>query len=100
MEFKGTKGEWKTENIKGYPRCTDQPKITVNGCLVSQLGGGDCEEVEANAKLIAAAPLLLKELISIAEACKGNVKHSTGVDKQVYTEIYQTAEKAIEKALK
>ncbi len=48
-----TKGKWECEDIKGYPRFNDLPKIKVNGNLIAEMGGGELSIVESNAKLIA-----------------------------------------------
>lgn len=73
METKHTKGEWK--HLK-------QP-ITNNGfyiqsselIFIGEVGGGEgCKiyEIEANAKLIAAAPELLDALMEIVNAADGD----------------------------
>ena len=94
MRFNGTKGEWERN---GYPReCVTSYEGEI--CLVNP-NMGEVEHV-ANCKLIAAAPDLLKELIEIMEACKGNAKESSGLHKKAYTEIYEAAKVVINKALK
>jgi hypothetical protein len=73
-EFKGTKGKWKAENLKGYPRFSDKPKVVnEDGRLIAEMGGGDITRVEANAKLIAAAPELLEALQSLIDPLTGMV---------------------------
>jgi hypothetical protein len=59
MEFKGTKGEWSVEKELGYD-CD----VIYKGGEICWLGLSDVidEEKVANAKLIAAAPELLKAL--------------------------------------
>ena len=61
MEFKGTKGEWFPVEYAGYINIQSGEYYSENDNIL------DCEsfpreEVEANAKLIAAAPELLKQL--------------------------------------
>ena len=72
-EFKGTKGEWKLHNIKGYPRIDSLPEIRVGGSLIAKTGGGELDMVEANAQLIAAAPDLLAVCIHAREMCQDRV---------------------------
>ena len=59
MEFKGTKGKWYThispQNNKAYIGANDKYYVA------EIIGNGrEMEEIEANAKLIAAAPILLE----------------------------------------
>jgi len=63
MEFKGTKGDWKIG--EDYHELTEIPLNTLNDNIVVVDNGGqkiEREERQANAKLIAAAPELLKAL--------------------------------------
>ena len=64
MEFKGTKGEWKVEQETGYD-CD----VVYEGGEICWLGLSDAshKEQKANAKLIAAAPELLKALIFLKQ---------------------------------
>ena len=71
MEFKGTKGEWK---ITG----TGENRIMINGSSIDvwwNLSSSDVleDEGKANAKLIAAAPDLLKACIHALEMCEDRV---------------------------
>tara|TARA_R110002020_G_scaffold420639_1_gene629781 strand:+ start:61 stop:363 length:303 start_codon:yes stop_codon:yes gene_type:complete len=100
MEFKGTKGEWIIAKRSTVVVMCGERSVANTGGFQDSNEIETQNENEANAKLIAAAPLLLAELISIMESCKGNAKHSIGLNNKAYTEIYQSAEKAIEKALK
>lgn len=97
MEFKGTKGEWKAEKIDGYDY-----DIVCDGQEICWTGWSDIEGVELqnNAKLIAAAPELLRELIDTYNCCMENFETAKGIDKDVYKEIADGARKAINKALK
>jgi hypothetical protein len=71
MEFKGTKGEWK---ITG----TREQRTMINGSSIDvwwNLTSSDVleDEGKANAKLIAAAPDLLKACIHALEMCEDRV---------------------------
>ena len=71
MEFKGTKGEWK---ITG----TSEQRTMINGSSIDvwwNLSSSNVSEDEgkANAKLIAAAPDLLKACIHALEMCEDRV---------------------------
>jgi hypothetical protein len=71
MEFKGTKGEWK---ITG----TEEQRTMINGSSIDvwwNLTSSDVleDEGKANAKLIAAAPDLLKACIHALEMCEDRV---------------------------
>lgn len=71
MEFKGTGGKWKVnpthnENEHGAQMInidTDEYYSIISVYYAPE--GNDMEEAEANAKLIASAPLLLQKLIDI-----------------------------------
>ena len=53
---KRTQGQWFAKNLKGYPRMGDPPLIvSKDGSLLATLGGGDVEEIEANAEMICKA---------------------------------------------
>jgi hypothetical protein len=69
MEFKGTKGEWK---ITG----TREQRTMINGSGIDvwwNLSDVSEDEGKANAKLIAAAPDLLKACIHALEMCEDRV---------------------------
>ena len=71
MEFKGTKGKW---SITG----TGEQRTMINGSSIDvwwNLPSSDASEDEgkANAKLIAAAPDLLKACIHALEMCEDRV---------------------------
>ena len=100
-EFKGTKGVWEIEETRGY-HCDD------NGIKINPIGfsfnewdfDGDSDEIEENAKLIAAAPELLKALQKITE-----MNYQTAADqygdrnKAKSWSCVTVAEAAIKKAL-
>lgn len=51
-----TPGTWTAQNILGHTRSGDCPKVVgPDGEVIVQLGGGELDEVEANAELIADA---------------------------------------------
>jgi len=91
LKFKGTKGPWVASNNSVY---WDIKKKGSMQCLASTQAnehlGIDEKVEEANAKLIAAAPELLKALQWICEELK---------DKMSVHSLIRT-QKAIEKALK
>ena len=93
-DFKGTREDWSVHEYENQG---------VKGIEIQFGNDGECITDHVynihDAKLIAAAPELLTELISIMEACKGNAKVAEGLDKKAYTEIYEAAEQAIKKAL-
>ena len=94
MEFKGTKGEWK---ITG----TSEQRTMINGSSIDvwwNLSSSNVSEDEgkANAKLIAAAPDLLKALQVILKH-KNAINHYID-DNELYTAI-EESEQAINKAL-
>tara|TARA_R110000851_G_scaffold326954_1_gene496039 strand:+ start:40 stop:324 length:285 start_codon:yes stop_codon:yes gene_type:complete len=89
LQFKGTQGEWKFEKKLGYD------------CDVIHKGGEICwlglsnvsdEEQEANAKLIAVAPELLKALIKSVNSMKL-------ADEAEFRDEIKQATEAINKAL-
>ena len=91
MEFKGTKGEWKVEQETGYD-CD----VVYEGGEICWLGLSDAshKEQKANAKLIAAAPELLKELQKIKLDIDLGV-----ISVRKSSPIYQGIVRAINKAL-
>ena len=92
MKYRNVK--WETENIKGFPRMGDLPKVTENGALIAQLGGGELSQVEANAKLIASAPQMIDALIRINKAIDDMELNDR------FGHAQQYVREAIEKALK
>ena len=99
MEFKGTKGEWKviestvyclhqTSWRKGEPVMSNRFWASVQSCPTLKESK---EEVEANAKLIAAAPELLEALQFIID---------NGEKKLLSLRTQELINKAINKALK
>lgn len=103
-EFKGTKGEWKAERNNAFWEVKtevqqDSGRLAVNVFHFNKYSNTDDEKAEANAKLIAAAPELLKalqELLSedrVKTAARDSGENSTLNDK------IRQAEKLINKAL-
>ena len=94
MEFKGTKGEWYVIGSEPEEISTDKKSI----CLVSiqDYFNKDIEQ-RANAKLIAAAPDLLEELVTLLS----NIDEmgNTGEDMMELRNYLSDARKAINKAL-
>lgn len=61
--------KWKAENILGYPRMGNVPKIIdENGDLIARIAGGDLKNAEDNALLLASAPEMLEYLKRIVDA--------------------------------
>lgn len=89
MEFKGTKGEWKAEG-------TREIVIHSEGNQIAFMSVQN-KDTEANAKLIAAAPDMLKiaqEVVFLFD------KNKNFPDGTLENKILQEAKAAIEKALK
>ena len=111
MEFKGTKGEWRVKHdtthieceneiisLGGYLRKYDDTRLDGESWLsMRRRTEQDRKDIEdeqaANAKLIAAAPELLKEAINILSKLQSETEPVNGLD-QI------NLEKAINKALK
>lgn len=98
MEFKGTKEKWKYEGGDNHSIdiiLDDESTININR-QSRYTGEYICtrEQMEANAKLIAAAPELLEAL----QECYVAMRHERELNPQM-EKAYYTAEKAIEKAL-
>jgi len=96
-EFKGTSGEWEVRNMKGI-----YPKVVCNGFNQGHLSISSTtsdKENEANAKLIAAAPELLKHAQWLMESMKAIQKHNPDcvINRDEIRMV--NMEKAIEKAL-
>ena len=69
MEFKGTKGEWKTglfPNLNHPHRTVLTKEGSLEICTINL----DTAEVRANARLIASAPDLLEACIHALEMCE------------------------------
>lgn len=105
MEFKGTKGEWVIDNDKSDCR------ISINFGAIDVWYSDAASEVkeaeaEANAKLIAAAPELLKEHITDLEHLKSwreKLIDAGLADDILFNEhedMIEAKEKVINKALK
>jgi hypothetical protein len=101
-KFKGTQGEWGCSEIMNFSG-TLVSYINTNKKEIAQLRGcetGQEDEAMANAKLIAAAPELLKALQMVTKAFDNKLIDSTlGNDFNVGGLLY-TIEAAINKALK
>lgn len=72
MEFKGTKGEWYTEEYQDNKYNQAAIKINSNGGVESFItvwSGHDeiCEQTKSDAQLISCAPEMLEMLIGIAD---------------------------------
>ena len=104
-EFKGTKGEWKVKDDFREPSILNE-----DNCVIFTHNNNCSDEDEdfiqyyshnkmmANAKLIAAAPELLEELITLLS----NIDEmgNTGEDMRELRTYLSDARKAINKALK
>jgi hypothetical protein len=99
MEFKGTKGEWATTINKYTP--TIYTGTTLMGTIADVYGLP--KQKQHNAKLIAAAPELLKALQVFVdfpkEDLEGWIDEGTPVTMTVQSEDLYKALKAINKAL-
>jgi hypothetical protein len=90
MEFKGTKGEWYVVGSEPAEIATDKKSICFVG--IQDYFNKDIEQ-RANAKLIAAAPELLKALIKSVESMEI-------ADEVEFIDEIKQAKIAINKALK
>lgn len=99
LEFKGTKGKWVTrisgykdyccvESVENNKKVNDVWWVTVNENLPDEF-----EKQKANAKLIAAAPDLLKSSIKMSKAISNGDQH-------LLSEANLELKTAINKALK
>ena len=82
MEFKGTKGEWKTglfPNLNHPHRTVLTKEGSLEICTINL----DTAEVRANAKLIAASPDLLKACIEFLKKCDNGTARSVKSYKQM-----------------
>lgn len=99
MEFKGTKGEWtafKSKKSNGFVY-VDSEETSFGGVATCYNG---LDNAIQNAKLIAAAPELLKALSDIVNNIDGWLetnKPASALESQI---LHKNAKKAIEKALK
>lgn len=66
METKHTKGKWILDCYNTIVNENKEP-IYFTGLYVTECG---TEEVQANTKLVAAAPLMLEALIAMYDSCK------------------------------
>jgi len=95
LEFKGTKGEWHISDYDlGCVKFSDSD-FNNKDCDLYKHQYNNIEEMQANAKLIASAPDLLKAL----ELMVNNFKEFQSLSGAKNQAILK-AEKAIEKALK
>ena len=90
MEAKHTPGPWKAVTYSG---AFDQPLITSDYGTIGRLHSFDNRQHEANARLIAAAPEMLKAL-------RGVIHHNDGVKDQYKASpsLIDQVENAIKKA--
>ena len=88
METKFTKGKWHPVNYAGY-WCIQTENYYNKQDLLDE---NKCSEAEANAKLIAAAPELLENLIRIIDRIEENDYQNS------FPSAYERAKKAIKKA--
>ena len=87
MEAKFTKGKWRINpEIQFNEWGTRETFIECDGKHIATVYGDD-EEVEANARLIAAAPMMYEALAKIKSMCDGN--------KDLENSIWHTANKAL-----
>lgn len=95
--FKGTEGEWKIESSE-VVRHASTTSISPYWKQISSFVNNGTEEAKANAKLIAAAPDLLRELICLI----GNIEElgTTEEDMRYLKTYLKDGKKAIEKTLK
>lgn len=93
MEFKGTKGEWKLHGYRHGQVIFSINKRGIKDCDLYEFQYENSDELEANAKLIAAAPDLL-------EALQGIQSHWDSGNFSRKKELRIAMDKAIEKALK
>jgi hypothetical protein len=98
MEAKYTKGEWKVAN-HGVSRLhiavnPENPIETTSIC--SLYGSGREEEIQANAKLISAAPDMFNILEKLIRANKNLAKYNP--DTFISPEVWREAESILKKA--
>lgn len=98
--LKISKGEWLINQIKGYPRFDQLPKITLNGGLIAQLGGGELEEVENNAILIADAGNTAQECDMLPSQLLKQRDYLLDNMVIIYLSLQVKANEGIEEALK
>lgn len=100
MEFKGTKGEWIVSQDQKEMVLTDYGAYRPNSMLKYTVAK---EELFANAKLIAAAPDLLKKLIEsneiIEKMLENNIGRGRVLGRTYLLKKFEENKKAIEKAL-
>ncbi len=85
-EFKGTKGEWEVYKANPKMVLTDLGAYKPSAIMLSTC---DKKEMLSNAKLIAAAPLILYALQDLVRYCEENETHAE----------LELAKEAINKAL-
>ena len=97
METKHTKGEWKMDDypmqLCSLPYTWSMGIFDTEGKEKVIVKGDSSEEVEANAKLIANAPELLKGLMEIKKSLEGDVSE------RVIDNCIVRAEQVINKAI-
>lgn len=100
-EFKGTKGEWMVnENAIICNKITIAVTLLKNFALNTDGTMSKDKEMEANAKLIAAAPTLLYRLNSLILSVKAHPDYVFGEDGDEWHDLISLSEEAINKALK
>ena len=96
-EFKGTKGGWELVNETQIAFSKDE--FNTKDCDLYEHQYDLFEELQANAKLIAAAPELLKALLDLIKEVKTlELSHGSDVEDYLEDELQQ-AKQAINKAL-
>lgn len=101
MEKKFTKGEWKTLDKATFDSYQNvwRKALYIDGfnfCMY--ISGRTKEEVNANAKLIAAAPALLDNLNKLLLSVKAHPDYVNGEDGDEWHDIIDLSEKIIKKA--
>lgn len=86
-EFRGTKGEWLVDDIDVVSRETGMAICQVYDGSDNHISEMDMEVVNANARLVGAAPELLEALQRVVEFHKAGLHLSDPLIKYVYPAI-------------